>query len=227
MLGISFTLLVSIVLPFVLFSIAIYKRRWLPFILGVLAFSISQLLIRVPLLEYLDDHNASYLFFTALHPVAYALFLGATAAIVEEGARFLAMWYFMKQRDWKAGLLFGAGHGGIEALWIVGIPIISLLLSPSDFVTEGLFWASGLERIFAMLIHIGLSILVLQSVVHKKWRYLLIALVIHAVVDAAVGILPLGISPAYQLLAVESVVGLVAVCLLGYIFYVKRKDEKL
>lgn len=227
MLGIGFTVLVSVVLPFLLLSVAILKKRWWPFILGVLAFTISQLVIRLPVLDYISSTSTSYLLFSVLHPVAYALVLGATAALAEEGARFIAMRFFMKQRDLKAGVLFGAGHGGIEALWLVGIPIVSLLLSPSHFISNDLFWASGLERIFAIVIHIGLSVLVLQSIVHKKWRYLLIAFVIHTLVDAAVVILPLGITPAYQLVVVESVIGITAMSLLGYVFYVKRKDEKL
>lgn len=226
MFGIGFTMLVSIVLPVFLLGIAIFQKRWWPFILGVLAFTISQLLIRLPVLEFINNNSTSYLLFSVLHPVASALVLGATAALAEEGARFIAMRFFMKQRDLKAGFLFGAGHGGIEALWLVGIPIISLLLSPSHFISNDLFWASGLERIFAFGIHIGLSVLVLQSIVHKKWRYLLVAFLLHTLVDATVVILPLGITLAYQLLVVESLIGIAAIGLLVYVFYVKRKDEK-
>src|SRR5699024_12800015 len=107
-----------------IFIYAILKKRWIPFFLGVLAFTVSQLLIRIPLLQYVEKNSIDFLFFSSVHPIQYAIVLGFSAALFEEGARYLAMRYLMKQRDWRSGFLFGAGHGGIEALIIVGIQMI-------------------------------------------------------------------------------------------------------
>jgi uncharacterized membrane protein YhfC len=46
-----------------------------------------------------------------------AIFLGISAGIFEEGARYLVMrWWAKDTRSWRKGVLFGAGHGGAEAI---------------------------------------------------------------------------------------------------------------
>lgn len=65
------------------------------------------------------------------------------------------MRYFMKQRDWQSGFLFGAGHGGIEAVLIVGIPVISLLLSQTVIQNGDSYYLGGIERIFAWYYMLG------------------------------------------------------------------------
>src|SRR5690625_7031839 len=109
--------------------------------------------------------------FSAMQPVLFAVVIGLSAGVFEEMARFILMRFLMKQRDWQSGFLFGAGHGGIEAVLFVGISAVSLLLSPSLITSGELYFNGGLERLFAMLLHIGLSIIVLQGVVQKRFFY--------------------------------------------------------
>jgi len=50
-----------------------------------------------------------------------AIFLGFSAGLFEEGSRYLVIRYWAKDvKSWKRGFLFGAGHGGSEAI-ILGI----------------------------------------------------------------------------------------------------------
>ena len=86
--------------------------------------------------------------------------------------------------------LFGAGHGGIEAVLIVGIPVISLLFSQTVIQNGDSYYFGGIERIFAMVLHVGLSFIVLQAVV-QKFRYVVYAILIHGAANAIAGIISL------------------------------------
>ncbi len=109
----------------------------------------------------------------------------------------------MKQRDWQSGFLFGAGHGGIEAVLIVGIPVISLLFSQTVIQNGDSYYFGGIERIFAMVLHVGLSFIVLQAVVQKKVRFVIIAILIHGAVNALASIIPLYVSGKSGIIAAE------------------------
>ncbi len=53
-----------------------------------------------------------------------AIFLGLSAGLFEEGARYLMYRYWTKEaRWWGQGVLLGAGHGGAEAI-ILGVLVI-------------------------------------------------------------------------------------------------------
>lgn len=223
MAGILFAVAAGLLVPAGWFIGSLMKRQWLPFVLGILAFTVSQVLIRLPVLSYLDVSSAKYTMWSVLHPIQFALFLGVTAALVEELARYGAMRFFMKQRQWRSGLFFGAGHGGVEAVLLLGLPAAGLLVSGAPLMSNGLYFIGGLERIFAMLLHIGLSILVLQAVRRKKPVFLLAAIGLHALVDAMVGIVPLFVPGELQLIVLEGFIGVVSIGLLMYCIRMKRK----
>ncbi|GKV67397.1 MULTISPECIES: YhfC family glutamic-type intramembrane protease [unclassified Sporosarcina] len=223
MAGILFASAVGLLLPAGLFIASFLKKQWLPYVLGILAFIVSQVLIRLPLLSYLSVNSTEYMMLSALHPLLYAVFLGVTAGLAEELARYAAMRYFMKQRQWQSGLFFGAGHGGVEALLLFGLPAVSYLFTTATPIGTGLYFIGGMERIFAILLHIGLSLLVLQSVRQKKWRFLLAAIIIHTMIDAMIGIVPLFVAKDLQLLVMETLIGLLAVGLFLYGLRMKRK----
>lgn len=167
------------------------------FIWGALAFVVSQLMIWVPILQLVLP-NFGWFAVMQLYPWRYGLFLGLTAGLAEETARWIAVRCLLKGKDTlRHGLAFGLGHGGIEAMLLIGpnmaVGVVMLLtgqaaLFPAD-------WASVLvaaaERIFAMAFHVGASLLVLYGVRERKgFRYWVLAVVLHTLVDAAVVILP-------------------------------------
>lgn len=166
--GLIFTTMISFGLPLIALLYAFWKKRYIPYMLGILAFVVSQILIRIPILNYLNGTSTDFQMFSVMQPILFAVLLSISAGIFEEIARFIAMRYFMKQRDWQSGFLFGAGHGGIEAVLIVGIPVISLLLSQTVIQNGDSYYLGGIERIFAMVLHVGLSFIVLQAVVQKN-----------------------------------------------------------
>jgi len=167
------------------------------FFAGMTAFVISQLLIRVPILQFVLPQFA---WFTVLQmsPWAYGIFLGLSVGIFEEAARWIGIRFFLKgKKSVEYGLAFGLGHGGIEAMVLVGLNFIVGLgmevlgqgaLFPAE--TKEIFLAGG-ERLYAIAFHVGASLLVFYGIsVGKSVRMLLIAIGLHTVFDAAIVILP-------------------------------------
>lgn len=223
MLGIVFAGCISIGLPLAALIYACVKKHYLPFLLGALAFIISQVIIRIPLLQYLQTNRTEYLMFSVMKPVLFAVLLGFSAGIFEELARYLMMRFFMKQRNWRSGFLFGAGHGGIEAVLFVGIGALTMMFSLTATLYNVAFLIGGIERFFAMLLHIGLSILVLQGVVKKKFLYVVVAIFVHGVVDALVGLFPLFMSPQTSLISLEVTLAIIALAVFSYSLLIKRR----
>ena len=167
------------------------------FVWGVAAFVVSQLLIRIPVLQLLLP-NFAWFGVMQLYPWRYGLFLGLTAGLAEETARWIAFRCFLKGRDTlEHGLAFGLGHGGIEAVLLVGLNMIAgavmaLTGQAAQFPADpGSVLVAGAERLFARAFHVGASLLIMYGVRTGRgvWFWLL-AVALHGVMDAAVVILP-------------------------------------
>lgn len=222
MAGIIFTIVISVGLPIGAFVYALYRRMSLPFVLGGLAFVVSQIVLRIPLLTYLGQHSVAYAMFQASQPILFFIVLGLSAGVFEELARYGMMRFFMKRKSWQAGVFFGAGHGGIEAVLFVGIAAVSVLFSPNLLVLGGL-WIGGIERFFAMLLHIGLSIVVMTGVRRGKFMYVVVAIVIHGMVNALSGILPMFVPAAYAVFVVEGTLAVSALALIWYSLSIRKR----
>lgn len=223
--GVVFSLLISLVVPIIVFIFACVKRRFAPYLLGVLAFTVSQVVIRIPILKYIQEHSTAYHIFSITQPILFAIVIGLSAGVFEGMARFVMMRYFMKQKDWQSGFLFGAGHGGIEAILFVGINAVTYVFSPLAIAYNSSFFIGGIERLFAMLLHIGLSIIVLKGIVHKKFSYVLVAILIHGLVDSLIGILPIFLPGEYVLLSIELSLAIIASAVFIYSLLIKRKGS--
>ena len=151
----------------------------------------------------------------------YALYGGFMAGLFEETGRYLAFAFALKKYRAKNvnALMYGAGHGGFEAIVITGITMInniiwsvminngsisSMLSSLSgDQVAQAeqsvtlltttpsyQFLLGCVERLLAIALHIALSVIVWFAV---KWNgkfYLYpAAILIHFAVDAAAALL--------------------------------------
>lgn len=192
-------ILICYALPTVCLILLIRRKKGAgkAFVWGALAFVVSQLLIRVPILQLVLP-NFQWFAVLQMYPWRYGLFLGLTAGLAEETARWIAARCFLRGKDTLGhGLAFGLGHGGIEAMLLVGPNMIAGIvmvltgqtgLFPADW---GSVLAGGAERIFAMAFHIGAGLLVLYGVRSGRVvRYWALAVALHTVMDAAVVILP-------------------------------------
>ena len=216
-----FTIFISIILPVgagILLSVK--KKGYLkPVLLGAATFTVVQFLTRVQALNLLGM-TAWYNMFAMSQPVLFALFLGATAALFEEGGRWLTMTLFMKKKHRVSdGIAFGVGHGGIEAILFVGIGMTVGLLSGNPAPSSDAF-ITGIERLMTMVIHISWSVMVLKSVVLKKPSWLILAFVLHTAVDMGAVLLgQAGIAPLW----IEGFVFVFAAAMLIYTIAEFRK----
>lgn len=151
----------------------------------------------------------------------YALYGGLMAGLFEETGRFIAFQTVLRNkrdRDINA-LMYGAGHGGFEAVMLLGFSMISNLVMAvminsgnisamtgtlsgnaleqlktvfATLVTTPsyMFLIGIIERVFAVTLQIALSVLVWFSVKNKnRWYLYPAAILIHFLVDAVAGIL--------------------------------------
>ena len=183
----------------------------------------------------------------------YALYGGAMAGLFEETGRFLAFKTVLrKSRDKDVNaLMYGAGHGGMEAVAILGVSMInnliySMLLNSgsASLLTNGLpeevkvqmdsvfdalvttpsyqFLLGGVERIFAVALHISFSVLVWFAVKKKGCGWLFpLAIFLHFFVDMVTVLLSGFEVPA---IAIEGVI-LVLAALVSFLAYRIWKQE--
>lgn len=224
MTGVIFAILVSIGIPVGFLIYAVIQKRIWPFILGLFAFIGSQVFFRIPILQLLETNSVTYTMFRAIYPILFSIVIALSAGIVEEGARFILMRYVLRDHSWKVGLIFGAGHGGVEAVLFVGISAVVAIIYPTDaLMLTNDFAIGGIERLFAILLHIGLSLLVLRSVIERRYIFLILAILVHGFVNSLVGVIPLYMSPQSSLWVIEIVLAIVACSLFTYNLFTKRK----
>lgn len=205
--------IIAIVIPIgILIYFAIKRRDKIrPFLVGALVFLVSQVLLRIPLLNGILAKMDWFYNMTVLSPILYAIFLGLTAGIFEEVGRFIGFEVGLKKRrTWLDGVAFGLGHGGIEAMLFAGLAsiqnlyvIFSLnngtfnesLIGASEETVRGIFDSTtnimvlygGIERISAIIMHVGFALIVLYGINKgKKYLYLLWAILAHGIVDTTV-----------------------------------------
>jgi uncharacterized membrane protein YhfC len=169
-----------------------YNTSWKAVLIGALIFILFQPILRLPILKAFQG-TSWYINNSVLNPWLIAIILGFSAAIFENIGRFIAFKFLLKDRlQWKNGIAYGLGHGGIEAILFAGLPIIFTIITginnPSLInQAPGLYLVGGLERIFAMTFHIAASLIVLYGVRNKKRRYLFYAILVHGILDSSIG----------------------------------------
>ena len=123
------TLFISLILPLIVLLVYALRNRkqgivsaW---IIGALGFFIPQMLIRLPILTLLSPQLAKFAVFS---PLLYAVTLAVTAGLFELAGRILAARVMGNRLTPKRALAAGLGHGGIEAMVIIGISYINNLV---------------------------------------------------------------------------------------------------
>jgi uncharacterized membrane protein YhfC len=142
-------------------------------------------------------------------PVFFSLYAALTAGVFEELGRFFAFKKLLpKYHEKKDAISYGIGHGGIESIIIGTLSalqflIFSLMINmgqlaqlkqslPGNIFTHIInaiygnpiiFLLGGLERFNAFFIQIALSLLVLLAIQKKQNKFLLLAIVVHTLID--------------------------------------------
>lgn len=182
-----------------------------------------------------------------LNLIIVAVFYGLSAGVFEEGARYLTYRFWAKDaRSWSRGMMLGAGHGGIEAI-VLGLLLLvnnftllimassasimrtvpadqqSLILSAAEQVLQTPWYQipiGTLERAFAIIAHLALSVMVLQVFLRGSHRWLFLAIGYHALLDAAAVLA----SQRWGIYVTEGIIGLIALLGLFIIFRLRTPE---
>jgi uncharacterized membrane protein YhfC len=229
------------------------RARWALFGLGAVTFVGSQV-VHIPLNWALGGLFKSWWpsglpqpWQTFFNPV----FLGLSAGLCEETARYVGYrWLAPRSREFRDGMMMGAGHGGIEAIVLgvlAGLAFFSLAQARGmDLAAQGLsgdtlrqvqaqvasYWSApwymallgAVERVFTLAAHIGFSILVLQVFVRHSLAWYGIAVGAHALFD---GVAVIAVQAKWPALSIEGALGLVALATLGTALALKPKGRPL
>ena len=125
------TLFISLVLPVIVLIVYALKnkRQGVPsaWFIGAAGFFVTQIVIRVPMLSTLSL-MPGFMAFAENHYVVYSLMLGLTAALFEVVGRYASAKILSKNLTFTKGFAAGLGHGGIEAIILIGMTYVSNLL---------------------------------------------------------------------------------------------------
>ena len=203
-----------------------FRRRggkWTAFLTGAVTFILFAMILESIL------HNL--LFLTPLWAVLqgniwlYGLYGGLAAGVFEETGRLLAFKLFLKnEQEPITALSYGIGHGGVEAILLVGLTMVNnLVLAAAVFAggttdpavlelaeqlaatPAGMFLWAAFERFGAIILHLSLSVLVFAAVKEpgKKWLFPA-AILLHAAADFSAVV-----SNAYLPVAATEIIALV------------------
>jgi uncharacterized membrane protein YhfC len=182
-----------------------------------------------------------------------AVVLGLSAGLWEEFARYSAYrWWAKDARTWRKGVLLGAGHGGVEAIFIGALALytFSQMLALRDQELTSLlgnqltaaqlqalqtqlnaYWSApwiatllgAVERAFTILVQITLSVIVLQVFIRGQIRWLWLAVGYHAFIDAT----SVYASNKIGIYWTEAVIGLIALLSLAILFTLYRPEPEV
>lgn len=214
-LNILITLIITLILPLVTWYLYSKKHQRVsgPIIAGGLAFYLTQMVIRIPLITIL----ASTSFISNLidkQPFIYSLYLGISAALFELAGRIIVILLLKRKMSYQFAFSLGFGHGICETVFLVGFIylnnlIIVLLLNygnqdlllgllhntetieylknvfiSTDSIT---FLLAGIERILSILFHISMSIILCYGYQKKKFiTSIMIVFILHSFIDTMV-----------------------------------------
>jgi uncharacterized membrane protein YhfC len=214
------SLLISIGLPIGLFLFwrKKYSLKLIPALVGAAMFIIFALVLEQMLHAVILKPSADgSIALVQDAPLLFVLYAILAAGLFEETARLVAF-SFLKRRyeGVGTGLSYGIGHGGIEAILLVGLTmfsniVLSLTINAGSAAALGdlpqvkaavdslinmdssIFLIGGLERASAIAGQIALSVLVWLAVSNRKlWLYP-VAVLAHALLDLPVALLQVGV----------------------------------
>lgn len=130
MVSIIITLCICTVLPVGLYVWYGIRNRgkgvWLAWAIGAAGFVVFQLIIRIPVLSIIQL-LPGFADFVSCNYVLYLTILAATAAGFELAGRYAAA-RILKQLTYQKSVAAGLGHGGIEAILLIGMTYVNNII---------------------------------------------------------------------------------------------------
>lgn len=125
------TLFISLFLPLIICIVYGVRNKgkgvWTAWLLGAAGFFVFQVVLRLPLLNLLSRSQA-FISFAAEHYILYCLALAFTAGLFEAAGRYAVARMMKGRLTLERGIAAGMGHGGIEAIIIIGMTYINNLI---------------------------------------------------------------------------------------------------
>lgn len=249
----GFTILVIVAYPIGLAILARIKlgAGWRYFGYGALVFFFFQAVTRVPAVQLIQAAIAPQLATSPTLLWGWLAVLALTAGLFEEIGRYVGYRWLMRKEEktWAKAVMYGLGHGGIEA-FLVAVSIagsLILILSamasgagalPStqrdlaaqlaaqiNAVPPWLQLSAAWERIWTIPAHVGLSVMVLQVFRRGSRAWLSLAILIHAAMDFIAVAIPrlVRLDLIGRSLLVEGIVALFGVILLGVAWTLRER----
>lgn len=223
-----------------------FRLGWKLWFIGGATFILSQV-GHIPFNYVFFGYLQRTLFLPEIETVLYAVLAGLSAGVFEEGARYLVLRFWAKDaRSYRKGLLFGAGHGGAEAI-ILGVLVLAtyagmIVMQGTDLTTVlpadqlelgqqqiAAYWSTpwylslfgALERLFTIPVHIGLAVLVMRAFTHKQWWWVGLAVLWHAVLDTTAVLVQQTLGNYY---VTEAAIGILSLITIGFIFALREPE---
>ncbi len=208
--GMIISLILCIGVP-VLLCIFVRKRlsgNWLGLLVGALTFMVAAMMLEQMLhsivLRVAGEAITGNIWL-------YALYGAAAAAVFEECGRYFAMQRVLLKRnqlDRSGALMYGIGHGGIEAILVTGFAYVNNIITTVLINNGGIqanlealdetnrqaalqslsalgeadslvFYFGGVERVLALALQISLSVLMYAAVRRGMRQYFPVCMAIH------------------------------------------------
>ena len=197
-----------------------FWRVLLVFFLGVVCFLLTQVFTRVPLLGWLQK-QMGFLVWAMSYPLLSGILVALSAGVFEESGRFAFKALALKPAKspyWEP-IVFGLGHGLCESIWLLR-PLFGMI----SLVGPGQFVLPIVERLLAIAMHIGFSVIVWNGFqLDNRWQYLVLAILGHGLVDA---LIPLAGKLGLGTVELEAVFSGLTLLLVIYTVYSKRYYRK-
>ena len=187
--GIVFAFFFEICLPLIIsiYSIKYYKGKIFYFLIGIAGFvssvGIESIMLFI-IAKFVDKTS-----------VAFYCFAGISPGLFEETGKYIYLNYLnSKEKKKSISINYGIGHGGIEC-FMVGLNLLTNLFAKDQLIKQGILkdditiyicLMSIIERVFAIVMQISLSIIVYKSINEKKFIFYLLAIILHDGVDLIV-----------------------------------------
>lgn len=131
MIAIIITFCISTVLPVLVWVIYGCKNKgkkiWTAWLLGAAGFFVMQIVIRMSILKVFSV-RPGFNEFVSEKFVLYCIIMAFTAALSEVIARYAVAKFLSRNLTFERSLAAGLGHGGIEAIVIIGMAYLNNLI---------------------------------------------------------------------------------------------------
>ena len=227
-------------------TVLIGAATW--FVFAIILESLPKLLLFNPATSIGKTVSANVLLYTILGALL--------AGIFEETGRLIVFKTVLKNRTNKeTGISHGLGHGGFEAVFLMGIAgvqyiVYAVMINTGTFDTiidqasatgadvsalealpaqlMAITPVTGLltmgERVFAMLLHVGLSIMVFHAVRDRRISLYWEAMLLHMFFDVPAALYQQGVLSLY---VVEAMIAVYSIAFFVIIYRGMYKGERL